>query len=87
MTYGPPTQMYYVYILKSLKDGRTYTGYTNNLERRLVEHNSGQNRSTKSRKPFVLLYFEQVETLKEAKSRELWWKTVRGRAKMKDLFI
>jgi len=35
--------MFYVYILKSEKDGKLYIGYTNDLKRRLEEHNSGKN--------------------------------------------
>ena len=39
---------YYVYILKSLVDGKFYTGYTSNLKKRLDEHNKGLTKSTKS---------------------------------------
>ncbi|MBI2459690.1 MAG: GIY-YIG nuclease family protein, partial [Parcubacteria group bacterium] len=43
--------MYYTYILKSLKDGRRYIGYTSNILVRLQFHNSGINPSTKNRRP------------------------------------
>ena len=33
--------MYFVYVIKSIKDGEFYTGFTDNLERRLLEHNQG----------------------------------------------
>ena len=49
---------HYVYVLESLKDGERYIGYTNNLRKRLEEHNKGKNFSTKFRLPFRLIYFE-----------------------------
>lgn len=61
--------MYFVYILKSLKDGNLYIGRTNNIERRLKEHNSGKVRSTKSRIPFILL--DKTETFSESESVKL----------------
>ena len=78
--------MFYIYILKSLKDNRTYVGYTNDLERRLFEHNSGKNIATKNRRPLELIFSEQFETSAEAKKRELYWKSGGGRRKLKNLF-
>ena len=77
--------MFYIYILKSLKDNRTYVGYTNNLERRLAEHNSGKNIATKNRRPLELIFSEKFETSAEAKKRELYWKNGGGRRKLKEL--
>lgn len=62
--------MYYVYILKSIKDRKLYIGYTNNLLRRVKEHNSKLNTSTKSRIPFKLVYYEAYANLSDAKKRE-----------------
>jgi len=62
--------MYYVYVLKSEKDGNLYIGSTNNLERRIHEHNSGWIRSTKSRVPFKLVYFEAYTAEQDARLRE-----------------
>jgi len=78
--------MFCIYILKSLKDNKTYVGYTNNLERRLVEHNSGKNIATRNRRPFKLLFSEKFETSKEARRRELYWKNGGGRRKLKEFF-
>ena len=50
--------MFYVYILKSLKDKNLYIGSTNNLERRLKQHNNSEVFSTKSRVPFEIIYYE-----------------------------
>jgi putative endonuclease len=62
--------MFYVYILKSKVDGNLYYGSTNDLRRRLLEHNSGKNRSTKARVPFELRYYEAYFSEKDAKDRE-----------------
>ena len=62
--------MFYVYILRSEKDDNLYTGYTNDLKRRLVEHNSGKNTSTKFRKPFTLIYYEAYKSKEDATHRE-----------------
>ena len=62
--------MYYVQILKSLKDNKLYIGYTNNLLRRIKEHNSKLNQSTKSRAPFKLVYYETYHNKQDATKRE-----------------
>lgn len=78
--------MYFIYVLQSEKDKRTYVGYTNNLEERLRRHNSGQVIATKYRRPLKLLFSEQFETAKEAKKREQYWKSGGGRRKLKRFF-
>ncbi len=83
----PAPIMYFVYILQSLRDKRTYVGYSNDFERRFREHNLGQSKSTKHRTPFILLFKEQYEDIKSAKARELWWKSGIGRKKLKEFFI
>jgi putative endonuclease len=62
--------MFYVYILKSLKDHKLYIGSTNDLERRLKEHNEGKCFSTKSRVPFELIYYEGYKAEHDARKRE-----------------
>lgn len=85
---GPLTKpMYFVYILQSLKDGRTYVGYTDNVERRLEEHNSGRSRATKHRGPFKLLFSESFPDASAARKRELYWKNGGGRRKLKNIFF
>jgi predicted GIY-YIG superfamily endonuclease len=49
-----PILMYYTYVLKSEKDGRFYTGVTNDLRKRLLKHNKGIVKSTKYRIPKIL---------------------------------
>ncbi|HQP16062.1 MAG TPA: GIY-YIG nuclease family protein, partial [Bacteroidales bacterium] len=70
--------MYYVYILKSLKDGRFYIGSTADVEKRLLYHNSGRQRSTKNRIPFVLVYSESFEDKAIALAREKQIKSFKG---------
>jgi putative endonuclease len=62
--------MFYVYILKSTVDESIYTGYTDDLKRRFVEHNRKQNSSTKDKAPFQLIYYESYRSKADAKLRE-----------------
>jgi len=66
-----------------LKNGRLYTGSTNNIERRLYEHNVGQTRYTSLTRPFELVYKEAYNTSLEAKKREKFLKTGKGREFLK----
>jgi putative endonuclease len=70
--------MFYVYILKSLKDNHFYYGSTSNLDERLVYHNKGRVRATKSRIPWRMHYSEIFQTRKEAVQRELFFKSRAG---------
>jgi putative endonuclease len=62
--------MFYVYVLKSEKDNKLYFGSTNDLRRRLSDHNSGKVPSTKPRRPFVLKYYEAYSSESDARRRE-----------------
>ena len=62
--------MFYLYILKSLSDGDLYTGSTNDLKKRLIEHNSGKVFSTRLRKPLRLIYYEAYSAEIDARRRE-----------------
>ncbi len=62
--------MNYTYMLEC-KDGTIYTGWTNNLEKRLKDHNEGKGaKYTKARRPVTLVYHESYETKQEAMRRE-----------------
>lgn len=78
--------MYFIYILQSLKDQRTYVGYSHDIQNRLASHNAGQVPATQNRRPLRLIFSESFETEQEAKERELYWKSGAGRRKMKSLF-
>ena len=62
--------MFYTYLLGSQKDKELYIGSTNNLRKRMAEHNSGKVPSTQSRIPMMLLYYESYKTEQEARDRE-----------------
>ena len=71
--------MHYVYFLKNRAENKTYIGYTNDLKRRLKEHNAGNNFSTAPRRPFRLIYYEAYLLKQDAESREKYLKTSMGR--------
>ncbi len=75
--------MFYVYVLRSLKNGRYYIGCTNNIERRLHEHNTGKSKYTCLTRPFELIYKEELDTLKSARYREKLLKGGKGREWLK----
>ncbi len=62
--------MAYVYFIKSLGNNWIYVGSTEDLTKRLHQHNLGEVKSTKSRKPFVLVYSEKYDSISEARLRE-----------------
>ena len=62
--------MYYLYVLKSKADSELYIGSTNDLRRRLIEHNTGKSLSTEFRRPFKLIYYEAYSAESDARRRE-----------------
>ena len=79
--------MHFIYILYSLKDHRLYKGYTSNIQSRLQRHNSGGNKSTAHRKPFVIVHVEQFENKTLALKREKYFKSLEGGAELKQALI
>ena len=77
--------MHYVYILKSLKDQKLYIGLTNNIDRRLQQHNNGDVFATKGRRPLVLVRVEKFDSRSLAAKREKFLKSGVGRQEVKDL--
>ena len=75
--------MYYVYVLKSLKDGSLYKGHCQDLQKRLAEHNSGSTHSIKGKTPFEIIYFETFDERVEAIKREKYFKSAAGRRYLK----
>ncbi len=70
--------MYYAYILKSLNDGIYYKGSTDDLQKRLKEHNSGKVKYTKGHLPYKMHYYEGFKTRSEAIKREKFFKSIDG---------
>lgn len=62
--------MFYVYLLKSRKKGKTYVGCTENLRRRFAEHNKGFVIATKRLVPLDLVYYEAYRSKEDATKRE-----------------
>ena len=78
--------MFQVYVLKSTKDGNLYVGCTSNLEKRVKEHNQGRVKSTKNRRPLILIYKEEFADRYKAFRTEKLYKTPVGkRALLKKL--
>ncbi len=67
--------MYFVYLLKSLKNSDIYVGSTADLEKRIRQHNKGLVKSTKFYRPWGLLDYESYSTRSEAVRREKFLKT------------
>ncbi|MDD2646577.1 MAG: GIY-YIG nuclease family protein [Patescibacteria group bacterium] len=73
------SQVFFTYVLRSLKDDYAYVGYTDNLKKRLEEHQKGKSFATRLRRPFKLIYFEACLNEQDAKQREKYLKTTNGR--------
>jgi putative endonuclease len=78
--------MYYVYLLKSETNGKLYIGYSKDLKKRLLEHNSKVTKSTKSGIPWKLIYYEAFENKTDALREENFLKSGKGRERIKYLF-
>ncbi len=77
--------MYYVYVLRSEKNNRLYTGSTGNLAKRIEDHNLGRSTYTRLSIPFKLVYKEEYKTRSEAYRREIFLKSGKGRSLLKGL--
>ena len=78
-------KFYYVYVLKSIKLNFIYVGFTTNLKKRFKEHNGKEELSTKHYAPFVLIFYEAYGGIQDAKRRENYFKTTKGRAVLKNM--
>ena len=75
---------YYVYILQSEIDKYFYTGYTNDIKKRITEHNNGRVKSTEKRRPLKLVYWEGCLNQQDATEREKYLKTAWGKRYVKN---
>jgi len=76
--------MWYTYIIQSKKDQKLYTGMSNDLRKRLLQHNDGKSTYTKGRGPFTLVYYEACLNQDDARSRELYLKSGMGKRYIKN---
>lgn len=74
-----------VYAIKSVERNYIYVGMTNNLKRRLTEHNTGKNRSTKAYVPFNLIFQAEFENRVLAREKEKYLKSGVGKEFLRSL--
>ena len=75
--------MYYVYILKSKRNGKIYTGFSENLKRRVKEHLAKQVHTTRRFGELELIYYEAFVNETDAREREVYLKTTQGKRTLK----
>lgn len=78
-------KFFYVYVLKSISKEFIYVGFTSNLKRRLTEHNNKEELSTKYYAPFDLIHYEAYRNEKDAKRRENYFKTTKGKVTLRQM--
>ena len=78
--------MFYVYLIQSNLDNSYYIGQTNNLEKRLLDHNEGLSKYTSRKRPWKMVYYEEFETRTEAIKRERFLKQQRNSFFYKSLY-
>jgi len=76
-------KFFYVYILKSLHQNFIYAGFTENLKLRFKQHNNKEELSTKAYVPFKLIHYEAYRSKKDAKRREKYFKTTKGKTTLR----
>lgn len=76
---------YFIYAIKSQKDGRIYVGISEDPERRLKEHNNGDTKSTKYYKPWKIIYKKLIGSRIEARKEEIKLKSGFGKEFLKSL--
>jgi putative endonuclease len=78
-------KMFYVYVISSMARNYLYVGLTDNAERRINEHQSGKNKTTKPYKPYKVILIEQFETRVKARMREKYLKSGIGKEFLRTL--
>ncbi len=79
--------MHYVYILLNEARTRTYTGFADDVEKRLAMHNAGRVKASGPYRPYNIIHTESFETLKEARQKEKFYKSTAGRRRIKEMFF
>jgi putative endonuclease len=79
--------MYFVYAIKSMNRKYIYVGLTKNIEERIDRHNKGYEKTTKPYRPFVLIYKEKCSNRLEARKREIYLKSGKGKEFLKNINI
>jgi len=79
------TDNYFVYAIVSKKDNRIYVGISEDVDRRISEHNKGKVSSTKYYTPWILFFSEFVGSSEEAREVEIYYKSATGKRKLRRL--
>jgi len=79
--------MHYLYILVNKNKTRAYTGVTDDVPKRLCEHNKGRVKSSRPFRPYQVVHTERFQTLAEARKKEKFFKSSTGRRKLKALLL
>jgi len=79
--------MYFVYVLRSLKDGKLYIGMTEDVPSRVKRHLEGKVSSTRHRRPLELVYSESYSSRADARKREKFLKSGPGHAFLRSIGI
>ncbi len=79
--------MFYTYVYYSLSDKRFYIGYTNNIERRINEHENGKVKSTAKIKDLKLIFYEAYFSEQDARRREKYFKTTKGKKVLRQMLV
>ena len=72
-------KFYYIYVLYNKTKNFIYIGFSEDLKARVISHNKGKNKSTKTYLPLELIHYEAYRNIKDAKRREKYLKTNKGR--------
>ncbi|MBU3979424.1 GIY-YIG nuclease family protein [Patescibacteria group bacterium] len=72
-------KFYYIYVLHNFRKNFIYIGFSENLKTRFIAHNNGESQSTKAYRPLELIHYEAYRNIKDAKRRELYLKSNKGR--------
>ena len=78
-------KFYYVYVLHNPLKNFIYIGYSEDLKNRIISHNKGEDKSTKSYLPLERIHYEAYKDIKDAKRRELYLKSNRGKTTLKTM--
>ncbi|HVT01553.1 MAG TPA: GIY-YIG nuclease family protein [Patescibacteria group bacterium] len=78
-------QFFYVYVIRSINKDFIYVGFTHNLKKRFIEHNNKEEISTKHYAPFELIFYEAYGNEKDAKRREEYFKTTKGKVTLRQM--
>ena len=80
------SEVYFVYVIRSIKSNILYVGLSLDPKARLLQHNAGKSKFTKGHIPWELVYTEKVGALVDARKKERYYKTSAGKRRLKHLF-